>query len=348
MMVVVATALTASAAHAADCAESYTVDAMVEDLSSVETFLRNGDNELAGQAAQKLEAGLGCMNELLPRMIVGRALRAVGAGHVVQGDAGRGEDWLRTAAEIEQAFDFGLEDLPEVHPVRDAYANAKNTSGGEEIPVPDAALAAGTVYLDGRKLTEPKARIDRWHVVQLDDGAAVRSWVIEGSSFPDQVLVSTAPVLATTGKKPKEPKQPKEPKPEPVAKAPKAEPEQLDPVAGAPRPKPEPRPKPVTNAMTSANGTVVVERQRPWEKTPILVGGGAILAAGGAVYYASYVSHQKFLNATDNDELDGLWSETNRLAIASVAILGVGVGTFTWGVILDGEGAPLPALRFRF
>src|SRR5688500_1805293 len=110
-MLLLPSALAASAAHAADCGEAYSVDAPLDDTVSFETFLRSGANELGGQASKELEAGLGSMRELLPRMIVGRALRAVGAGHVVSGDAGRGEDCLRTAAEIEQAFDFGLEDL---------------------------------------------------------------------------------------------------------------------------------------------------------------------------------------------------------------------------------------------
>jgi hypothetical protein len=337
-----------STARAADaCSGPYTVDAMVEDLTSVETFLRNNDDANASSAAEHMRAGIPCMTELMPRMIVGRAMRAVGGG-LVAGGSDDGVDWLRTAAEIEQAFDYGLEDLPEVHKVRDAYADAKSTSGGEEVVVPNATLAGGTVYLDGRKITEPKARMDRVHVVQLDTGAGIKSWVVEGNAFPDAVLASSAPpVVASSGKKPKPAPAPAPAKPQPVASAPKPQP-----VASAPKPAPAPRPQPSVSmpkpVPTSSNGSVLVQRDRPWEKTPLMIGGGAIVAASGAVYYASIASHKKFVNANDDDVLVDLQSQTNRLVVATWAILGVGAGTLTWGVILDGEGGPLPAMRFRF
>jgi hypothetical protein len=314
------------AAHAADCAEPYTIDGMLEDLVAIETFLRHNDDPNAGKAAEALRTGLACMNEVLPRMIVGRTLRAVGAGLVAGGDAATGEDWLRTAAELEQSFEFGLEDLSDEHPVRAVYATARSTSEGDDLAVEGAGLASGTVYLDGRKITAPAARIDRWHIVQFDDGSSVRSWVIEGNRFPDAILISAAPAEVPRTKREKAPK------PQPAA------------VANTGRTnKPNTGVKPISN-----NGTVTGVRDRPWEKTPLMVGGGVVIGGAGAVYYLSSVAHRQFEDANDADVLPGLQRKTNRLVIASLAVLAVGSSTLTWGVILDGDGPPLPALRVRF
>lgn len=331
-----------SIARAADCAEPYTIDAMLEDLVAVETFLRNADDALAGKAALELEAGLACMTEIVPRMITGRAIRAVGSGLVAAGDDAKGEDWFRTAAELEQSFDFGIEDMPEGHHIREVYATAKNTSSGEEVLVAGATLATGVATLDGRKILEPKARIDRVHLFQFDTGTSVKTWVIEDNQFPDEVLIlAPPPVVGRNGKV-------KAPKEEKVAEA--VPPDSVGAAAVAPKAAPVPKPvepKPARTSATAQN-TVVVERQRPWEKTPLLIGGGTVVAGGVAVYYASFVARQKFNDSNDVDELETLQSNVNRLFIASVAVLAVGAGTVTWGVILDGAGAPLPALQIRF
>lgn len=329
----------------AQCADTYTVDAMVEDLVAVETFLRNSDDDNAGKAADALRSGLGCMTEVMPRMIAGRALRAVGSGLVAGGDPDGGKAWLRTAAELEPSFDFGLEDVPESHPVRGVYDAARSTASGDEVPVAGASLAMGTAYLDGRKLLEPKARADRWHLFQLDSGTSVRSWVIEGNAFPDDGLV-LAPT--TTAKKPK----PTKDKDAEVATS-----------ASTKTPKPAPTAKPNTTKTTPVrtDARVVGVRDRPKEKTPLMLAGGLVVGGGGVLYYLSYATHQKFVNYTPGPfqagggtesvaegELRSLYGTTNRLMIASIAVAAVGVGTFTWGAILDGSGAPIPAIHVRF
>jgi hypothetical protein len=321
----------AGVAEAADCAAPYTMDQMINDLTAVETFLRNGDNTGAGQAATNLEGGLACMSEVLPRLISGRAIRAIGAGLIASGDPEKGEDWLRTAVELEPSFEFGIEDLPAVHPVRDVYTVVRDTIG-EEIPVEGATLSAGgVVWLDGRKLTEPKARIDRFHIVQYDSGGAVRSWIIDGNRFPDEVLAMAAPVAET-----------KKPKPS------KAE----EPVASAKLPKPVPEPKVKTpkaaQAMPDPASQVEIgRRKRPWEKTPLMISGLAVSGLAGGVYLLHLQQLSKFNDLSESALLEQQQAKTNQLYVASLAILAVGTGTFTWGVIVDG-GAPSPALRIRF
>lgn len=337
----------AEAAQAAPCAAPYTVDTMLTDLANVEAALRADDSAAASAGANKLEAGFACLSEVIPVMIVGRAYRAVGAGKIAGGDSNRGMEWFRTATEMEQAFDYGLEDIPAGHPVLMYYADAKNQASGEVVLMEEMSFIDGEHWVDGRKYKEPKARLDRPHVYQLVGGGQVMSWIITGNGFPPDVLKAGAPVASGDdavadaggaevvggGKPPKEPKEPKGGK----------EPKEGDDQASD---KPAKEPKQRLDA-TSSDGTVVVQRQRPAEKTPLLIGGGAILAGAGGIYFAATRNRTAFDNAESLEEIERLQTATNQLVIASAATLGVGTGVLTWGIILDG-GAPLPAVGFRF
>ena len=121
----------------AQCPTAYTIDSLLTDLTTIESSLRSGDDAGAAAVAVTMEKGLPCLNELIPVMIVGRAYRAVGAGKAAGGDEDGGKMWFRTATEIEQSFDYGIEDLPVDHPVRGVYAAAKLESSGEVVVMDD-------------------------------------------------------------------------------------------------------------------------------------------------------------------------------------------------------------------
>lgn len=328
----------------AQCAEPYTLDNLLADLGTIEGALRSGDNATAGGGADKMEAGFACMNEVLPVMIVGRAYRAVGAGKIAAGNTDRGLEWFRTATEVEQSFDYGLEDLPADHPVRMYYSDAKIQASGEVVVMEDMSFIDGNHWVDGREVDVPKGRLDRPHLYQLEGGGNVLSWVITGNGFPPDVLQAGAATDAVAdagtdeptvvGKPPKQKKdKPEKDKPEKVAKD---------------QPEKEKKGKELKpTASTGSDGTVVIKRQRPWEKTPLLIGGGAIIAGAGGLYLAATGSRNAFDNAESLDEIERLQTTTNQLVIISAATLAVGAGTFTWGVILDG-GTPVPSVQIRF
>ena len=108
--------LLANPAWAGDCEAPYTIDDLLGDLVGVEQFVREGDDAAAKIASDRLEAGLPCLNELLPTMIVGRSFRAVAAGKIVGGDEVGGAAWFKTAVGVEQSFEYGLEDISELLP----------------------------------------------------------------------------------------------------------------------------------------------------------------------------------------------------------------------------------------
>jgi hypothetical protein len=183
------------------CERAYTTDDLLTDLMSIEDFLRSGDNDAAKVAADQLELGLPCVDEVLPAMVVGRVYRAMGGGKFVGGDQRGGALWFVTAAEYEQNYEYGLSDLPADHELRRVNVRARARAGGDRILVPDLAFVEGEHFLDGRLLTRPKARLERPHLYQHQSGAALSNWVIDGNSFPPGNL-ETPRVAATVAAAP--------------------------------------------------------------------------------------------------------------------------------------------------
>ena len=67
------------------------------------------------------------------------------------------------------------------------------------------------------------------------------------------------------------------------------------------------------------------------------------------MYGLAIVQRQKFDDVKDSEEdLRKAQLATNRLYLGSLGVLAVGAGTLTWGIVLDGSGSPLPAIRGRF
>ncbi len=97
----------------------------------------------------------------------------------------------------------------------------------------------------------------------------------------------------------------------------------------------------------SAGGAEVaferIARQRPPLKTPALIGGGVLMAAGVGLYAASFSTRSKFDAATTLAEAEDHRSSTNSLVLAASAALIGGAGLTYVGISLDGG----PGLRWN-
>ena len=327
-----------SLAQAADCDQPYTTDQLLTDLEAVETAAQTGEPEGSITAADRMERGMGCLDEKLVPMLIGRTYRSIGAGFLVGGDTNSGQRWFRTAVEVDPGFEFGLEEYAVDDPVRTAYDAIRMGPSANPAAVEGMSLIEGKFFLDGRSLTEAAATRGRPHLLQLV-GDDVQSWLIDGNSFPAAVLAGgAAPEAVADAGKPKKVKEPKVKKvKEPKVKKDKTA-ETDDAVADGPPPPPP----------TDSGGTRF-GRQRPPEKTPLIIGGGAIIAGAGVMYGLAIVQRQKFDDVKDSEEdLRKAQLATNRLYLGSLGVLAVGAGTLTWGIVLDGSGSPLPAIRGRF
>ena len=198
-----ATLLFAHMAQAAPCTEVYTIDSLLADMVAVEGSVRSGDDTQAGATATKLEAGLACTDEILPGMILGRAMRGIGAGLTVAGEKDRGAKWFRAALNLESNFEYGLQDLPAEHVVRDVYGDVRqDLEEGTSSTVSKPLREGTTVVVNGRKVSTASVDTKAMHLVQVD-GEAFQSYVVEGDAFPAAALPVAVAAKTTKTKKSK-------------------------------------------------------------------------------------------------------------------------------------------------
>lgn len=304
-------AVAPSLAQAAECEAPYDFDSLLNDLGAAEAGLRAMDYAAAMQAAAAMREGLPCLDQVMPIIVAPRALRAIAAGLYVGGEPEEAAKWFRTAAALDPRFDYGSQDLPANHPIVRAWAAAKADPAG----APEAAgitLGEGSHWLDGKPLEAPAATPDAMHVYQYQTDR-VRTWVIEGPSFPREA----------TGWEP-EP----EPPPTPIVAA-------VQDQTPAPPVIPPP--------------TEVGARAWPAERVAMVGGGLAALAGSGVLYALSADARGRFDRADSVAELDVWRNRTNAYAIGSGATLVAGASALGFGAlffVIDGD--PRPTLDLRF
>lgn len=326
----------------AACDAPYDSGQLLEDLVMVEEALRQGDGPTAGAVATKMETGLGCLAEPLPYMIVSRVYRGVAAGKFLGGDEARGKEWFLTAMELDPTFEYGLEDIPADSPIRVAYRGLREEAETAPVQLEGRELVEGRHFLDGSLLGGPRATPNRPHVYQTDATGTFQSWVIQGNAFPDVALA--APVVAEAEpaaeeEEPRKKKKKKRDEPEPVEAEEPA-------VAEADEPAREKKKKKAEEAPVDTSGYYA--RVRPPEKTPLMIGGSAILVGAGGLYALSMVARGQFDDATTEEDIRKYQKRTNDLVLISAGTAAAGAAALGWGIIVDATGRPLPGIHIRF
>ncbi len=343
------------------CEAPVSLGAVVDRLTAVETALRGEDFPAAGTQAEQLANDLVCVDAVLPSLVAQRVYRGIGAGLFVVGDEAVADRWLRTALELDPTFQFGIEELPGDHPLRGHLEDLRRANDGGAVALEEQVFSVEPVFLDGRPIDTPKARVDRFHVFQVDEAEAdVRTELIEGNAFPDDVLekgsASDGPQQVAT-------------QDEGLSDRERRKAEKMRAREARRQARNEPR--------YDKDGNI--RRLRPKEKTPLMIAGGVIVASAGAIYALSATTRDRMRSissvadvndgpipegkytpcAADEevgtngclrdpaDEVDRLAGVTNRLFVASAAVAAVGVGTFTWGAVVSDHGV-VPTVHVRF
>jgi len=171
----------------AACAEPYTLDGMAEDLASTEQGLRAGDADGASAGAQRLLAGLVCLDSPLNSTLSAWVYRSMGAGLAAGEMQEKAQAWMRTAVEIDPGYVFGVDEMPQDHPGRQAWESASGPAPEPSV-LGEVELTEGTWKLDGRRLDGPAATPDRPHLLQRELDGSWEGWILDGDGFPAESL----------------------------------------------------------------------------------------------------------------------------------------------------------------
>lgn len=296
----------------AECTTPYPGDQLVNDLQVMTLSLRNLDEVTFASAGKRLDAGIPCMTSAAPSPVFASAYRYIGAWHfLVNNDADKARRWFRSALEIDPTYAWDASELDLGHPLRDVFEQERQSANATPERIPGKVInkpAGSTITIDGRPLADAAATVDRPHVIQQvgSDRGVRGSWLIEGNAIPAQFLRDEmAPATAEAA---------------PTTKAPKK--------------------KKNADSTTNTDGLQVqsVQRLRPAEKTPLMIGGIVGILGAGGVYAASFATRSQFDQATTTEDLESTRTMTNALVVASGGVLLVGLGVSYWGIILDGGG----------
>lgn len=297
-----------TSALAGECAQTTDLGALLGPMGEVEQLLRDGSDATA--QAQSMIDSLACLSEVPNKQILARVYRDIGVALVAAGQVDQGSAWFGTALEIDPGFTFGLGDLPEGSPVLGVYEELWMGSAPDPTRTATLELADGTWLLDGNPLSAPEATQGRPHLLQRK-GEATTSWVIQGSTFPEEAL-SVAVAQAEEGKPRKGGRRDKD-----------LEADIVLPDKDCPR-----------GTKMDKLGNCVA---KSWEARVMIGGGVAGLLASGVLYQQSTVANKDFQAAEYIEDVNDQRARTNNLYIASAVALGVGSGLTVAGVtFVDG------------
>ena len=312
-------------AVAGPCAEDYTSDNFLADLTAAQTALRGNDDYAFINSVSGLQGGLDCLSEALPPRVLASAYRLIGAQIVLEGSTADGQKWFRTALELDATFQWDITEFSQEGTdalVRDAWNAERGVSHSQDY-VSGKAIAIGPdqrLYLDGTEIEEPAASPNRYHLLQLmdSDGVIKSVWVIDGPAFPERLLgTPQAEIVASAD--PVEEDEPKREKKEKKEKEPR-----------------EKKDRGSKNDDISGAGVISVERNRPPLQLPLLITGGLAVAAGGGLYALSFGAANDFEAATTEDDLLAARSQANTYVGLGAGLVAVGAGLGTWGMLLEG------------
>jgi len=289
------------------CTQSYPAQDLMGDLQSSQVALSIDDPAGFIAAAEQLERGLQCLGEKLPLLGLASTYRIVSLLAYRSGDEPKARRWARTARELDPDFEWGAVEMEGSDPYRMVYESERTKADAPDSLVEGMTLVVpegSVLFLDGEFITQPRATLERYHVLQhiSDAEGHLGTWIITGNAFPEQFL----------------------------------EEGEIEQEEGEDSGKKKGRGKVAEDAPYAAEDITVVDRVAPRGKKPaIAVGIVGFLAAGGA-YAGSYFTRQSFNTANSEDDLTKYRRFTNGLVVASGGLVVVGLGVGWWGIALDG------------
>lgn len=301
----------------AACTATYEGQALIRDMQTAQMSLRAMEETTFKTATSSIQTNLPCLASPVPASVFATVYRYMGVSQYLQGDTDGARRWFRTALDLDPSFEWDAAELELSSPIRKVFEEERTQGTFTPVPVEgkDLDIPTGTsFYLDGKPLMQAAATQDRPHVLQhvTADRKVLKTWLIDGNAFPQEILKDKAAAPVATATKP--PKGSKGNKGD----------------------------SPATTTSTSPDGVqrVTVERPRPPEKIPLIVAGVASVLGSGATYYLAMQANNDFSAATTTAALDDARAQSNQFVFLSAGLLAVGAGVGTWGVVVEGPAAP--------
>ena len=179
---------------AAECPEEYTAEKVQADLQAATAALKANDSKALKASTTVIEANILCMKTPAPPQVFGTLYRLIGVGYFKSKDEVNAKRWLSLAVELDPGYQWSFDEIAQGDPFRPYYASLRSTASLKRVPIPEKAIDidSGTkLWLDGRKLTEASATVDRPHVLLLansEDRVVQERHLIEGNAIPEQYL----------------------------------------------------------------------------------------------------------------------------------------------------------------
>ena len=291
-------------AMAAQCPELYTAEKVQADLQAATAALKGNDSKTLKAVTSGIEKNIACMKTPAPPQVFGTLYRLIGVGYYKSKDEVNATRWLSLAVELDPGYQWSFEEVAQNDPFRPFYANIRSNTSLKKVSIPEKAIdiESGTkLWIDGRKLTEAAATVDRPHVLLLansSDRVVQERHVIEGNAIPQKYLGELE--------------------------------------------------VPKDGGSSDIFAVTKVQRERPKGKTPLLILGGATLAASAGMYGATFGTNAQFQDAVKaakpTAELESIRAKNNTLVVSSMLLGGIGAGLTFTGVMLDGS----PGLSFAW
>lgn len=187
-----------STATADNCSTPYSARNLVSDLTAMSSALRSLDEAAFKTTGARVETNLVCIDTPVTVAVYAKAYRLLGVTHFLAGEQESAQAWFRTALEVQPAFEWDINELPLGHPLRAVYEGQREPAASEKVArssAPPAVPDGQELRVDGRRVTELRATLDRPHVVTLVNVAenSLRgAWLIEGNAFPDSLIGGVA------------------------------------------------------------------------------------------------------------------------------------------------------------
>ncbi len=303
LAITVCTVLGFSAAAEAACPAPYTAEQLGSDLSALSSALRGQNPDAFEVAGKKLTTSLECVDAPLAPVVLASVYRYAGLYHHSLGDKEAAQGWFRTALELDSSYDWGVSEVGVEDPVRLVFDSQRTEADRLPEPIKNGKILD---VPDGMRVLSD-GRVLREASLTPDRPHLIQLVAISGNRIEGVWLVNGAEL------------------PDRILQAPA-----------------------VVEATTapSSGGKIDVERierTRPPMKTPVLIGGGLLMAGGAGLYAMSFGAHKEWEAATTVNDLNETRTITNALVLAAGASLTLGAG-LTWaGIALDGG----PTLHWR-